>query len=167
MMSEVRAGQVLSLQSCVSYASHAVSSKSQACTTQNTLVLVASDMSVCRPCGSKAKQFHGAAHVDTSLESAEEFWLLALLLAGLCCRLSSKPKLFLNQQSDGHSHLYCVSLLLEPGSLTVTSSRNSSIQLKSWLMYWGSLRIMPGAFSRASHKHTRNSAASCLMPSGN
>ena len=52
-------------------------------------------------------------------------------------------------------------------NLTVTSSRNSSMQLKSWLMYWGSLRIMPGALSRASHKVTRNSAASCLMPSGN
>ena len=52
-------------------------------------------------------------------------------------------------------------------SLTVTSKRKSSMQLKSWLMYWGSLRIMPGALSRASHSVTRNSAASCLIPSGN
>ena len=52
-------------------------------------------------------------------------------------------------------------------NLTVTSRRKSSMQLKSWLMYWGSLRIMPGALSRASHSVTRNSAASCLIPSGN
>lgn len=32
---------------------------------------------------------------------------------------------------------------------------------------WGALRIMPGAFSRASHSVTRNSAASCRVLSSN
>ena len=78
---------------CLILQPYAVSSKSQACSTQNTLVLVASNISVCRPCGRKAMQFHRAAYVDTSLETAEGSWLLALLPSGVCCRLPSESKL--------------------------------------------------------------------------
>ena len=78
---------------CLILQPYALSRKSQACITQNKLVLVASDISVCRPCGCKARQFQGAAHIDASLETAEESCLLALLLSGVCCRLSFKPKL--------------------------------------------------------------------------
>jgi len=63
---------------CLILQAHAVSSDSQACITQNTLVLAASDISVCRPYGCKARQFHRAAHVEKSLKTAEESWLLAL-----------------------------------------------------------------------------------------
>lgn len=38
------------------------------------------------------------------------------------------------------------------------------VHLKSVSVKVGSLRIMPGAFSRASHSVTRNSAASWRVP---
>ena len=46
---------------------------------------------------------------------------------------------------------------------TSMSSKKPVRHWKSWPMKCGSLRIMPGAFSRASQSVTRNSAASCLV----
>ena len=43
------------------------------------------------------------------------------------------------------------------------SSRKVTRQWKRRATSAGSLRIMPGAFSRASHSVTRNSAASCRV----